>query len=71
MICIVPGVVDQFNIDQATVTWRPPSQPNGIITGYQVIYSIYQIPSTKMMSEMLDNTITEFSIDNLSEHIAA
>ena len=69
MICIVPGVVDQFNIDQATVTWRPPSQPNGIITGYQVIYSIYQIPSTKMMSEVLDNTITEFSIENLSTQV--
>ena len=58
-----------LEIAQEEIKWRPPSQPNGIITGYQVIYSIYQIPSTKMMSEVLDNTITEFSIDNLSEYI--
>ena len=58
-----------LEIVQEEIKWRPPSQPNGIITGYQVIYSIYQIPSTKMMSEVLDNTITEFSIDNLSEYI--
>ena len=64
---VAPGIVDQFNINQATVRWSSPSQPNGIITGYQVIYSVYQIPSTKMTSNMLDNTITEFSIDNLSK----
>ena len=66
---LVPGVVNILEIVQEEIKWRPPSQPNGIITGYQVIYSIYQIPSTKMMSEVLDNTITEFSIDNLSEYI--
>ena len=49
--------------------WSPPSQPNGIITGYQVIYSVYQIPSTKMISNMLDNTITEFFIENLSKQL--
>ena len=64
---IVPGVVDILENLQEEVMWNPPSQPNGIITGYQVIYSVYQIPSTKMMSDVLDNTITKFSIENLSE----
>ena len=66
---LVPGVVDILETSKEEIKWSPPSQPNGIITGYQVIYSIYQIPSTKMMSEVLDNTITEFSIDHLSEYI--
>ena len=64
---VAPGIVDQFTINQATVRWSPPLQPNGIVTGYQVIYSVYQIPSTKMTSNMLDNTITEFSIESLSK----
>ena len=64
---LVPGIVDQLNVNQAMVTWNPPSQPNGIITGYQVIYSVYQIPSTKMLSDVLDNTITEYFIEDLSK----
>ena len=67
MYTVVPGIVDILENVQQEVTWIPPSQPNGIITGYQVIYSVYQIPSTKMMSDVLDNTITKFSIENLSE----
>ena len=67
MYTVVPGIVDILENVQEEVMWSPPSQPNGIITGYQVIYSIYQIPSTKMMSGVLDNTITKFSIENLSE----
>ena len=66
-INIAPGIVDQFNVNQATVTWSPPPQPNGIITGYQVIYSVYQIPSTKVMSDVLDNTTDEFFIEDLSK----
>ena len=64
---LVPGVVDILEIVQGDIKWNPPSQPNGIITGYQAIYSIYQLPSTKMMSDVLNSTITELSIENLSE----
>ena len=64
---LVPGVVEIVETVQGDIKWRPPSQPNGIITGYQVIYSIYQLPSTKMMSDVLENTIIDFSIKNLSE----
>ena len=64
---LVPGVVDILEIVQGDIKWRPPLQSNGIITGYQVIHLIYQIPSIKMMSEVLSNTSTEFSIENLCE----
>ena len=60
-------MVDIFDIIQRNIKWRPPLQPNGIITGYQVIYSIYQLPSTRMISDVLNSTITEFSIEILSE----
>ena len=65
---LVPGVVDILEIVQGGIKWRPPSQPNGMITGYQVIYSVYQIPSNKTLSDVLDNTITEFSIENSGKY---
>jgi len=58
--------VDQFDTNQATVTWKPPSQPNGIITGYQVIYSVYQ-SDNETMSEVLNDTTTMYLIENLSK----
>ena len=64
--CIAPGIVDQFSINQATVRWSPPSQPNGIITSYEVIYFVYQ-EDVGMSSDVLDNTTMEYSIDGLSK----
>ena len=47
MICLtVPGVV-KVSVStlpvntEVLITWETPSQPNGIIVGYQVIYSVY------------------------------
>ena len=64
--CIAPGIVDQFSINQTTVRWSPPSQPNGIITSYRVIYFVYQ-EDVSMSSDVLDNTTMEYSIDDLSK----
>ena len=66
MIHVVPGVVDQFSTVRSTVSWSPPSQPNGIITGYQVIYFVYENRTvTEMMSATLSNTTMQYSIQNL------
>ena len=66
IIHTVPGVVDQFSTVQYIVSWSPPSQPNGIITGYQVIYFVYaNRTATEMMSAILSNTTTQYSIQNL------
>ena len=37
-------IVDVIITSDTTVTvkWDPPIQPNGIITGYEVKYSIYE-----------------------------
>ena len=50
---IVPGVVDINETINALIAWTPPSQPNGIIIGYQVIYSVYEIASTEVTSAMI------------------
>ena len=58
--------MDQFSIIQSTISWSPPSQPNGIITGYQVIYFVYENRTAiEMMSAVLSNTTTQYSILNL------
>ena len=41
-----PGVVkitDVMSISSSTscVKWNPPVEPNGIITGYEIIYSVH------------------------------
>jgi len=60
-----PGVVlfDVNNLPTNTevrVTWRPPEQPNGLITSYQVIYSVYEsttseqsVPSKALMLKVI------------------
>ena len=66
MYLTVPGVVVVNNTFEETVTWAPPLEPNGIITSYQVIYFIYQ-RNVPMVSEMLDNDTTTYSIGGLGK----
>ena len=66
---LAPGVVEFHVSDltassEAEVTWSPPLQPNGVITSYQVIYSVYE-SSTITTSEMLSNTTNTYIIRNL------
>ena len=51
----------------AIVTWDRPSEPNGNITNYEVIY--YEEGSTDVAgrSDMLSSTITTYNISNLSK----
>ena len=52
----------------AVVFWPPPSQPNGIITGYQIIYSVYG-DSTITMNWTVTENEDSFFVTNLSELI--
>ena len=68
-----PGVVEIVAIvgtsdTTAVVFWTPPSQPNGIITGYQIIYSVYG-DTTNSMTEAASKNENSFVITNLSELI--
>ena len=64
-----PGVV-QFQVNDLTATgetgvsWSPPLQPNGVITSYQVVYSVYG-SSAIVRSEMLSNSTITYIIRNL------
>jgi len=48
------------------VTWTEPAQPNGVITGYVVMYSEYE-NSTFTGSGMLEGSDTSFLIENLGK----
>jgi len=49
------------------VIWSPPSQRNDDVTGYQVIYSIYE-NSTNRISTLLSEEVRHFVIINLGKH---
>ena len=66
-----PGVVEIIGVvgtsdTTAVVYWTPPSQPNGVITGYQIIYSVYGDADDNMTQAVTRNE-DSFVIANLSE----
>ena len=48
------------------VTWRAPTQPDTIITGYQVIYSVYESDDDNTSCVLDSNTLT-YSIQSLGK----
>ncbi|KAM8974303.1 LOW QUALITY PROTEIN: phosphatidylinositol phosphatase PTPRQ [Pelodytes ibericus] len=64
----VPGSPPQYlrvidvNATGITLDWRPPSEPNGIITHYEIIYT----NSTVLLAE--NSTSTMFSISGLNPY---
>ena len=70
-LATVPGVVEIVGVvgtsnTTAVVHWTPPSQPNGVITGYQIIYSVYGDANDSMAQTVTGNE-DSFVIANLSE----
>lgn len=49
---------------QVEVSWSPPLQPNGVITSYEVIHSVYE-SSITTTSGVLSNTTHTYIIKNL------
>jgi len=47
--------------------WDPPAQPNGIITSYVVLYSVYR-RNMFMMSEKLMGNDTNYGIESLGKY---
>ena len=48
------------------VTWDPPIQPNGIITGYEVVYSVYGLDAESVVGP-LNSDINALNITDLSK----
>ena len=71
LLIIAPGIVQIARVagtsdTTAIIFWTLPLQPNGLITGYLVIYSVYQRDDD--LSQMLNNTTnTNYSISGLSK----
>ena len=64
-----PGIVeivDVVSISDTTslVTWDPPIQPNGIINGYEVIYSVYEDDNNNIVVPVTSN-ISSFNVTDL------
>ena len=73
LFSVAPGVVEIVAIvgtsdTTAVVFWTPPSQPNGVITGYQIIYSVYG-DNTNSINQAVTENDDSFVITNLSELI--
>jgi len=64
---LAPGVVQVVGIDQSTVTWRLPIQPNGIITNYQVIVFEYDDRENVVTDARLDSSQLSYSIPGLGK----
>ena len=60
-------IVDVVVISDTTanVTWNPPIQPNGIITGYEVKYSVYEEDSDNKSSILATTDMITFNITDL------
>ena len=59
-------IIDVVHISDtiSIVTWNPPIQPNGIITSYEVIYSVYE-DATETISVPVSSNISSFNITDL------
>ena len=69
---VAPGIV-QFHIQttlnntEVIVMWRPPLQPNGVITSYEVMYQIYEHDYTTAVHTRLESTDRSYTIKNLGK----
>ena len=64
-----PGVVeiiDVVSISDSTsaVAWNPPTRPNGIVTGYEVMYAVYKDDSNNSSVPVTGN-INSFNMTDL------
>jgi len=68
-----PGIVEivgvaSLSTTSANVIWIPPVQRNGIITKYEVIYSVYG-DNNNIISDTVASDDTSFIITDLSKNL--
>ena len=66
---IAPGIVkiiEVVSISDTTslITWNPPIQPNGVITGYEVTHAVYEDTTNRIPVSVSRNT-NSLNITNL------
>ena len=59
---IVPGAVSNFMAEpiftSVLLSWTPPQEPNGVITAYEVTYSVNSSKHTVMNTTNVSTTLT-------------
>ena len=67
---IAPGVVIvnvvSVSSSASTVTWNLPIEPNGVITEYEVVYSVYGLTAESVLGP-LGSDINTVNITDLSK----
>ena len=68
-VYVVPGPVSNlsYNITSntsAVIMWSEPEEPNGVITGYDVVYGMYDEDNSSTLVHVEELMLT---VDNLSE----
>ena len=72
-ICLytAPGVVVHTTSFASNTTvnvmWNPPVTPNGVITSYVVMYTVYE-RNDFTSSDMLGGSVTTYLVDGLSKY---
>ena len=72
-ISTAPGIVQINDITSSpngtstTVVWYQPEQPNGVVTGYQIIYSVYNDSTMIKTSNISVGSTRKYTIQNLSK----
>ena len=69
---VAPGIVEIVDVvsisnTSAIVTWNPPIQPNGIITGYKVEHSLYEV-SSDIISVSVASNINSLNMTELGKY---
>ena len=55
------------SVNATVVSWSPPLEPNGVITGYEVVYSLYGLDAESVIGPLGSDLYT-INITGLSEY---
>ena len=55
------------SVNATVVSWSPPLEPNGVITGYEIVYSLYGLDAESVIGP-LESDLYTINITGLSEY---
>ena len=63
-----PGVVEidhviSTSVNATVISWSPPIEPNGVITGYEIVYSVYGLDAESVIGPLESNVTTLHLMD--------
>ena len=55
------------SVNATVISWSPPIEPNGVITGYEIVYSVYGLDAESVIGP-LESDLYTINITGLSEY---